>query len=282
MITLGQSAAIRGFAGDPLPVVWDNLAQLGTRFRRGQLALVAAGPGTGKSAFVLSYALRSGVSCIYFSADSDAYTQLARSLAIMGKLTMDEAESLARSGNPDRVTEIVRDVPIRFSYNPTPNLKHIQDQVLAYEEVYGDYPELIVVDNALDVQLSGSENELSQALDTLMAWLHDLARTTEACVIVLHHVTGGYNDATTPIPLSGVKGQIGRVPELILTLHKSPDPYGVSDDLNVSTVKNRGQRADPSGQTFAELTFDGSRMLITDKDLTYQSPIEENNDPWSS
>ena len=270
MITLGQSAAIRGFAGDPLPVVWDNLAQLGTRFRRGQLALVAAGPGTGKSAFVLSYALRSGVSCIYFSADSYAYTQLARSLAIMGNLTMDEAETLARSDNPGRVTEIVQDVPIRFSYNPTPNLKHIQDQVLAYEEVYGDYPELIVVDNALDVQLSGSENELSQALDTLMAWLHDLARTTEACGIVLHHVTGGYNDATTPIPLSGVKGQIGRVPELILTLHKSPDPYGVSDDLNVSTVKNRGQRADPSGQTFAELTFDGSRMLITDKDFTYQ------------
>lgn len=283
MITLGQSASIRGFAGDPLPVVWNNLAELGTGFRRGQLALVAAGPGTGKSAFVLSYALRSKVSCIYFSADSDAYTQLARSLAIAGGLSMAESEELARFGDPDKITEITKDIPIRFSYNPTPDLKHIQDQVLAYEEVYGDFPELIVVDNALDVELTGADGELSQALDALMAWLHDLARTTESCVIVLHHVTGTYNDAAQPIPLSGVKGQIGRVPELILTLHKNPDPYGMADGLNVSTVKNRGQRADPSGQTFAELVFDGSRMLITDKSYSYDSPIEgESYDPWSS
>ena len=81
MLTLTQSASVRGSAGDPLPGVWENLTESGTQFRRGQLALIAAGPGTGKSAFVLNYALRSGVSCMYFSADSDAFVQLARSLA---------------------------------------------------------------------------------------------------------------------------------------------------------------------------------------------------------
>lgn len=128
MITLGRSAAIRGFVGDPLPPgVWGNLAQLGARFSRGQLALVAAGPGVGKSAFVLSYALKSGVFCMYFSAVSDVYTQLARALAIMGNMTMEEAETLARSNNPAGVASIVQDVPIKFSYNLTPSLKHIQD-----------------------------------------------------------------------------------------------------------------------------------------------------------
>ena len=34
--------------------------------------------------------------------------------------------------------------------------------------------------------------------------------------------------------------------------------------LCVSTVKNRGQRADASGNTFSELSFDGFRMSITD------------------
>lgn len=262
MLTLAQSATVRGSAGEPLPTVWKGLEENGTRFLRGQLALIAAGPGTGKSAFVLSYALKSGVSAMYFSADSDAYIQLSRSLSALGDIPMHEASEMALSDDFDRVNEIIGNVPIRFSYNPSPTLGHIEKAVIAYDELYGDYPELIVVDNALDVVLEDSD-EGGQALDQLMAWLHDLARTTGSCVIVLHHVTGPFNDADKPIPLSGVKGQIGRVPELILTLHKYTEEIG-PDQLNVSTVKNRGQKADPSGNTFVELEFDGDRMQITD------------------
>lgn len=245
-------------------MVWKSLDDKGTRFVRGQLALVAAGPGTGKSAFVLSYALKSGVSGLYFSADSDAFVQLSRSLAILGGMNMAESGDLARSDDYAKISSIVGGSPVRFSYNPTPSLNHIQDQIMAYEELYGDFPELIVVDNALDVALDAAEDQ-AQSLDQLMAWLHDMARTTEACVIVLHHVTGPYNDAQTPIPLSGVKGQIGRVPELILTLHKGDSGYGDVEEFRVSTVKNRGQKADPSGNEYAELSFDGYRMAITDQ-----------------
>ena len=261
LLTLTQSASVRGSAGDPLPEVWENLAESGTQFRRGQLALVAAGPGTGKSAFVLNYALKAGVSCMYFSADSDAFVQLARSLAILGGLDMASAETMIRSEETERIAEIIGDEPIRFSYNSSPTLQHIENQLLAYNELYGDFPELIVVDNALDVAIDTDE-EQAQSLDALMAWLHDTARVTEACVIVLHHVTGPFNNSNIPIPLSGVKGQIGRVPELILTLHKQSE--GGNEVLCVSTVKNRGQRADASGNTFSELSFDGFRMSITD------------------
>lgn len=271
MLTLGQSAAVRGSAGDPLPDVWEKLADKGTRFKRGQLALVAAGPGCGKSALVLSYALKSKVSALYFSADSDAHTQLSRSLSILGEMNMADAEELGRSADFDRIEDIIGSVPVRFSYNPSPSLTYIQTQMAAYEELYGDFPELVVVDNALDVSIEVDAEDQSQSLDTLMAWLHDMARTTESCVIVLHHVTGPYNDADKPIPLSGVKGQIGRVPELILTLHKSPDTFGDVEELRVSTVKNRGQKADPSGNTFAELTFDGFHMAI--KDMTDKPTI---------
>lgn len=262
MLTLSQSATARGAAGDPLPEVWESLANAGTRFLRGQLALIAAGPGTGKSAFVLSYALKAKVSTMYFSADSDAYVQLSRALSILGDMELAEAQELALNGDSEYIDNIVGQVPIRFSYNPSPTLSHIEKLVLAYEELYGDYPELIVIDNALDVVLHDAEDG-SQALDDLMAWLHDLARTTGACVIVLHHVTGPFNDANKPIPLSGVKGQVGRVPELILTLHKHTNDIG-ADTLCVSTVKNRGNRADPSGNTYVEMDFIGDRMSITD------------------
>ena len=274
MLTLAQSAAVKGSAGEPLPTVWESLDRGGARFRRGQLVLVAAGPGVGKSAFVLSYALRSKVSCLYFSADSDAFVQLSRSLAILGGLDMREATELALAPDQERIGGLVGSVPIRFSYNPSPSLDTIQTQVRAYEELHGDYPELIVVDNAMDVVMEGSDVDQAQSLDALMAWLHDLARSTEACVIVLHHVTGPYNDANQPIPLSGVKGQIGRVPELILTLHKSLGEYGQPDELRVSTVKNRGQKADPTGQSFVPLVFDGYRMSIRDPGK------EVKDNPW--
>ena len=273
MLTLVQRAAKKGSSGEALPTVWESLDAEGTRFLRGQLALVAAGPGVGKSAFVLSYALRSGVSCLYFSADSDAFVQLSRSLAILGGMNMAEASELALSPDFGRIEALLGSAPVRFDYSPSPTLDNITRRVRAYEELHGDFPELIVVDNALDVVMEGGAEDQSQSLDALMAWLHDLARTTEACVIVLHHVTGPYNDANQPIPLSGVKGQIGRVPELILTLHKALGEYGASDELRVSTVKNRGQKADPSGQSFVSLDFDGFRMRIAD-----QAARAEHND----
>ncbi|OIR43182.1 hypothetical protein BJP06_06270 [Corynebacterium sp. NML120713] len=263
MLSLVQSAAVRGSAGEALPTVWQSLTDAGTVFRRGQLCLVAAGPGVGKSAFVLSYALQSRVSTLYFSADSDAYVQLSRSLAILGGLTMSEAGELALNPDYKRIQAITEGTHVRFDYNSSPTLGSITEQVHAYNEMYGDYPELIVVDNALDVEAGDAEDQ-AQSLDELMGWLHDLARTTEACVVVLHHVTGPYNDSASPIPLSGVKGQIGRVPELILTLHKSVAEHGGGDELRVSTVKNRGFRADPSGATFVPLAFDGFRMSIKD------------------
>lgn len=188
---------------------------------------------------------------------------------------MQEAGELAKSDNLERIYAIVGNSPVRFSYNPSPTPASIELEVNAYKELYGCFPELIVVDNALDVVLENYEDQ-AQSLDTLMAWLHDLARSTQSCVIVLHHVTGPYNDANQPIPLSGVKGQVGRVPELIMTLHKGMGEYGEPDELRVSTVKNRGQKADPSGSQFDSLSFDGFRMAITDKQEVARY------DPWQT
>ena len=56
MFTPRQSLTLKGSAGDPLPDVFQSLADAGTRFLRGQLCLIAAAAGSGKSALVLSYA----------------------------------------------------------------------------------------------------------------------------------------------------------------------------------------------------------------------------------
>lgn len=263
MYTLQQSMWIRGAAGDPLPTVWEALEQRGTKFVRGQLGLVCAGPGTGKSAFVLAYALKAKVPTLYFSADSDAFVQLTRSISILSGWSMGKATAAVREGNLGEVSRQLDELPIRFNYKASPNLDQIEESLLAYDALYEDYPHLIVVDNITNVRTDSGDDDPFSGREALLDYLHDMSRQTGACVIGLHHVTGGYNDADKAIPLSGVKGQISRVPELILTLHRISDGFG-SDSLRVSTVKNRGGKADPSGQDYAELEFIGDTMTIRD------------------
>lgn len=271
MYTLNQSLFIKGNAGDPLPTVFETLEVKGTKFLRGQLVLVCAGPGTGKSAFVLTYALKSKVPTLYFSADSDAFTQLARTAAILGEWTMDRAAAAVRNEAIGELADQLDEIPIRFNYKASPSLDQIEDSIQAYYALYEDYPGLIVVDNITNVRTGGdNDGDPFSGLESLMDYLHEMARETGSCVIGLHHVTGAYNDASKAIPLSGVKGQIARVPEMVLTLHRPVDDYGPGV-LNVSTVKNRGGKADPSGLDYVSLSFEGDTMQI--KDLT--TPTQE-------
>lgn len=244
--------------------MWDALDQKGTQLRRGQLSLVCAGPGTGKSAFVLAYALKAKVPTLYFSADSDAFTQLSRSVSILSGWSMERSTRAVRNEDIGEVEGELDKLPIRFNYKASPSLDVIEESLQAYDALYEDYPALIVVDNITNVRTdSGDSDDPFSGLEALMDYLHEMARETGACVVGLHHVTGTYNDADKPIPLSGVKGQISRVPEMILTLHRVSEGFG-ADSLRISTVKNRGGKSDPSGNDYAELEFHGDNMQIRD------------------
>lgn len=243
--------------------MWNSLASRGSTFRRGQLALICAGPGTGKSAFILAYALKSRVPSLYFSADSDAFTQLSRSVAILSGWTLERSTRAVRDADLGQIGEELDEIPIRFNYSASPSLDAIEQSLEAYLALYEDFPALIIVDNVTNVRTDSGEDDPFSGLEALMDYLHAMARETGSCVVGLHHVTGPHNDGCKPIPLSGIKGQIGRVPELILTLHRVPNEFG-PDSLNVSTVKNRGGKADPSGQDFASLEFVGETMKISD------------------
>lgn len=260
-----QSLYIKGSAGDPLPTVWSSLEERGTRFLRGQLALICAAPGIGKSAFALTYALKAKVPTLYFSADSDAFTQMVRSVSILNGWTMDKSARLVRTNTLDPDTEeALDDVPIMFKYDASPTYTQLEDPLEAFAQKYGEYPAMTIIDNITNVRLDGGDDEDPfSGLEGLMDYLHEMARETSSFVAGLHHVTGPYNNGNIPIPLSGIKGQIGRVPEMVLTLHRIVNEFG-PDQFNVSTVKNRAGRADPSGYDFVTLDFVGDTMQITD------------------
>ncbi|MFC0547069.1 AAA family ATPase [Kutzneria chonburiensis] len=240
------------------------MADKGFILRRGQLALVAAGPGTGKSAFALTQALKSRVPTLYLSADSDAFVQLTRSLSILMGWTLEQSARAVLRDDLGAAQQVLAGLPIRFEFSASPTLDQIELTMAAYEEVYGSYPTLVVVDNITNVQAGLGEDEGSAGLDRLMDYLSTMARETRACVLGLHHVTSGFNDADKPVPLSGVKNQVSRVPALIGTMFKPVRDEWSEDVLCFSKVKDRNGRADPSGHDYVELRFAGDRMLIED------------------
>ncbi|WP_458682262.1 DnaB-like helicase C-terminal domain-containing protein [Prescottella equi] len=244
--------------------MFQSLEDSGTRFLRGQLVLVAAGPGTGKSAFALTLAMKAKVPALYFSADSDAFIQLTRMVSIATGKRIEESTQDVIAGDLGDAAHTLERLPIRFNYSASPSLDQIEDSMKAYDEVYGDFPALVVIDNITNLRSGGeADDDPFSGLESLLDYLHDMARQTGACVVGLHHVTGPYNDSNKPIPLSGIKGQVGRVPEVVLTLYREASDYG-SDTLHVSTVKQRGGKADASGESTTELEFVGDRMRIAD------------------
>ncbi len=260
MLTFSQGLRKAGSAGEPLPTVFKCLDRMGLIFRRGQFALVAAGPGTGKSAVALTLAIKSGAPTFYFSADSDAWTQYVRGAAMVTGWTTRQAEEAIQRGDTSVLdAALAYHSRVRMCYEASPTMEDIEDELTMYAHVYG-WPALIVVDNITNI-VNPNGTDGHQGLEEVCDYLHALARMTRACVIALHHVTGPHNDGTAPIPLSGLKGQIGRVPEIVLTLHRGGDEID-GTTINASPVKNRGGKADASGYTFASLEWTPDSMRL--------------------
>lgn len=267
MYSLVQSARIKGSAGEPLSNPSKALQKMDVDFRRSDLSIVCAGPGTGKSLFALNLALHGSMPVMYWSADSNAVTQLSRATAM---LTGDDARIVKKALLEDRFEEYERVLAdkwwIRLNYEAMPTPADMESDLEVYFEVFGCYPHLCVVDNVTNVDngSAGDAESFTFGLEGMCEYLNDMARETEAHVMALHHVTGEHSDGLKPIPLSGVKGKIHRVPSLILTIHREPDESGLIQTLNVSPVKNREGFSDPSGNTFVQMDLDSKTLRLKD------------------
>jgi replicative DNA helicase len=269
MLTLNQGRRKNAAAGEPLHSPLGVMNESKTYLRKGQLTLIGAGPGSGKSALI-QYILQKGNGLqpgnperltnrtFYFSADSDQTTMWKRSAAIATGHTQDSIDEALFTNNISVFEQAVTRSAghMRFDYNSSPSDSYILDSIDAYASVYGSYPEVIVTDNLKNIAIEGSEGEF-QALEEACGFLHDLARDTNAAVIALHHVTGENEDGRKPIPLSGLRGKVSKTPEVVLTLHRR------ETSMFMSPVKNRNGVADASGQWLLPVQVDLSRMIFT-------------------
>jgi replicative DNA helicase len=264
MLSLSRARFTRGSAGEPLPPVFRALSSQGVHFRQGQLCLIAAAPGVGKSLLSLTLAIRAGLPTLYFSADTDQATMTIRAAAMVSGWTTDDVERALDAGRTEHLDVLLHKWShIQFDFKASPTATDVEQELKAFRMVYGDWPSLIVMDN-----ITNLDNELNtdgfQSLEATCDFLHELSRETGACMVGLHHVTGDFDDGTKPPSLSSLRGKVSKVPELVLALHRvGGDSLEGARTIGVSPVKNRTGKSDPSGGWFMNLSVDLERMAVT-------------------
>jgi len=245
----------------PLPDVWTALAEKQIKFRRGQVCMVAAAPNAGKSMFALIYAVKAQVPTLFFSADTDTTTVMMRAAAHASGHNQVNVEQNLSSDNHYYDKHFDKLKHIKWVFDSSPSLDDIELEIKAYVELYGQAPELIIIDNLMNVAAE-TDNEWA-GLRAIMMELHDMARKTEACVLVLHHVSeqSEYGSPTAPPARRAIHGKVSQLPALILTLGYDP----TTGELKVAAVKNRFGPHAADGKDYAILLVNYGSCQISDK-----------------
>ena len=258
----------------PLPDVWKNLVKHSIKFRRGQVCMVAAAPNAGKSMFALIYAIKAQVPTLFFSADTDTATVMIRTAAHLSGHTQVTVEGNINKSQRHYDPYLAKASHIQWVFDSSPSLDDIEMEIKAYVELYGVMPELIIIDNLMNVAAE-TDNEWA-GLRAIMMELHDMARKTEACVLVLHHVSeqSEYGSPMMPPPRRAIHGKVSQLPALILTLGYDPS-QGL---LRIASVKNRFGPHYADASQWASLFVDFGSCQIGDDDAQGRAYLRGNNE----
>lgn len=257
MRTLARAVGSKDIGGEPLPNVFKTFEVNKVVIRRAEVSMIAGTPGAGKSTLALSIALRSKVPTLYVSADTNAHTMAMRLLSMITGKPQSEAEMLLET-QVATSRQVINEHSghIFWSFESSPTLVDLDQEVLAFEELWGCSPTLIVVDNLMDIANDGGE-EFANMRSTLKE-LKYLARDTNSAVLVLHHTKESYSGNPCQ-PRSALQGMVAQLPALICTIGTNAPGY-----IAIAPVKNRYGKADPSGDTAYWLQFNPEIMDVSD------------------
>jgi predicted ATP-dependent serine protease len=225
--------------------------------RRSEVSMIAGTPGAGKSTLALAIALRAKVPTLYVSADTNAHTMAMRLLSMITSKSQSDAEHMLNEDiEGSRKTINDSSGHIFWSFESAPTLADLDQEVEAFEELWGCSPTLIVVDNLMDISNDGGE-EFANMRSTIKE-LKYLARDTNAAVLILHHTKESYTGNPCQ-PRSALQGMVAQLPALICTVGTNAPGY-----IAVAPVKNRYGKADPTGDTAFWLQFNPEFMDVSD------------------
>lgn len=243
-------------ASKPLPWIEELrlLYEEGVTFRHGQLIVVAAQPGAGKSLFVQWMCNRWDVPTLYVSMDMSQSDTITRLGAMRCNMTHDNVKHAFEEDGPqsawieDELDKSVMD----FYYDDAPTLNDIQDELSAYVEAYDAYPTVLVLDNLIDIDNEGDDEY--RAWNQTLLWLKGLVRETGMTVIVVHHARE-LEKTDYPSARKDFAGKIAKTPELMLSVSMTPDNL-----FRIATVKNRGGKTDAMARRGIEMVINPAKV----------------------
>lgn len=219
--------------------------------------MVAGQPNAGKSMIALYICMKLlelGERPLYFSADSNESTQASRMAAIVTGTPARDVEASLEAGGLAYYEDELADLDLRLDFNSNPSLDDIELTLAAYEEMYGAWPSVIVVDNLMNVEGSGDENEKAGLVEIQKVFKY-ICRQTGAAIIVLHHCSESEGKPGMPPARKAIQQKVNELPELILTV-----AYNIESNMfGVAVVKNRHGKADPAAKDPVWLWVDMDR-----------------------
>ncbi len=257
MRTLDRAVRSLDKGGAALHLPFRSWADKHISIRRGEVSMIAGPPGAGKSTVALALALKTQVPTLYASADSHESTMAIRSVSMITGMPQSEVESRMMM-DVDWASGLLKQYGshIKWMFDASPTLGDLEDEINVYRELYGSDPELVVVDNAVDItHESGDEFGSLRSLMREVKWW---AREMNSAFLILHHTSESYNSNPCP-PRAALHGKIAQIPSLILTL--SSEQPGL---MAVAPVKNRYGPADATGGTAVWMNYSPESMLLRD------------------
>ena len=176
MRTLVRSVGRASIGGEPLPSCFKAFENNKIIIRRSEVSMFAAAPGVGKSTLALALALKMKVPTLYISADTNAHTMAMRLASMISGKSQSDVERMLVTDIGWTKATLARGSHIVWSFESAPSLQDIDEEVQAFEELWGCPPTLIVVDNLMDVATDGGEEFAS--MRAIMKELKYLARAT--------------------------------------------------------------------------------------------------------
>ena len=151
-----------------------------------------------------------------------------------------------------------------MDFNSSPTLVDIDLTVAAYEELFGAWPTVLVIDNLANVQgFSDEGGSEKHGLMEIQRVFKSFCRETSAAMVLMHHCSEAQGKPHLPPPRSQVQQKVNELPENILTVAYDPQ----TDLFGVAAVKLRNGKADPQARNPVWLVADMDRCRFADTKL---------------
>lgn len=211
-----------------LPCPWPTLGRH-VRPGAGQQVMLVADPGVGKTAFAVNWATRSGARTLYCSPDTDPELMTLQLASLATGHERSVAEERLKTSNSWRAlySQAIQERFPNFVLDSSsaPSVESIGEQAEALTELWGETPQLIVIDTASDIAKRGRDWE---AWEETWQDCRVLARFFKSVVMLAHHKNGHGQGSMNA----------DRFAEMVLDLRKSN-----GDEITAEVIKNRGGKA---------------------------------------